>query len=124
MSNIDNMFVQTYKEGIERVLDEDGKYALFAESTVVDYVVSRRCELKQVGGLLHSKSYGIGLPKGKSFAKFLLIQIVSTLDSPFYEPINSALLQLQEDGVLAKLKRKWWYQKNGGGACSDMVSLY
>jgi len=104
MSNIDNMFVQTYKEGIERVLDEDGKYALFAESTVVDYVVSRRCELKQVGGLLHSKSYGIGLPK----------------DSPFYEPINSALLQLQEDGVLAKLKRKWWYQKNGGGACSNM----
>jgi len=108
MSENDNMFVQTYNEGIEKVEEEDGKYALFAESTVVDYIVNRRCKLKQVGGLLDSKSYGIGLPK----------------DSPFYEPINSALLQLQEDGVLNQLKRKWWYQKHGAGVCSSTVSLY
>jgi len=104
MNNVDDAFVQSYNEGIEKVQDEDGKYALFAESTVVDYLVNRRCELKQVGGLLDSKSYGIGLPK----------------DSPFYEPINTALLQLKEDGVLTKLKRKWWEQKHGGGACSHM----
>jgi len=102
MSSKENVQVQSYKEGIEKVLQEDGKYALFAESTVVDYIVDRRCDLKQVGGLLNSKSYGIGLPK----------------NSPYYESINNAVLQLQEDGTLTKLKRKWWYQKHGGGACS------
>merc|ERR1719495_204289 len=47
MNNVDDAFVQSYNEGIEKVQDEDGRYALFAESTVVDYLVNRRCELKQ-----------------------------------------------------------------------------
>ena len=71
MSSKENVQVQSYNEGIEKVLQEDGKYALFAESTVVDYIVDRRCDLKQVGGLLNSKSYGIGLPKSKPFKLYI-----------------------------------------------------
>ena len=65
MNNKEGMFVQSAKDGIERVSKEDGKYAFFAESPLVDYVVERHCDLKQVGGLLDAKSYGIGLPKSK-----------------------------------------------------------
>ena len=71
MSSNENGQVQSYKEGIEKVLRENGKYALFTESTVVDYIVDRQCDLKQVGGLLNSKSYGIGLPKSKPFKLYI-----------------------------------------------------
>ena len=53
------------QEGQERVLNSDGQYAFMMESTVVDYVVERQCELTQVGGLLDNKGYGIGLPPSK-----------------------------------------------------------
>ena len=31
--------------------------------------------------------------------------------------IDSAILHLQEGGVLHRLRTKWWKQKRGGGAC-------
>ena len=65
MNDNKNVFVQSTKEGVERIHKEAGKYAFFAESTAVDYLVERQCDLKQVGGLLDNKGYGIGLPKGK-----------------------------------------------------------
>ena len=37
------------------------------ESTIVEYVVERKCELTQIGGLLDSKGYGIGLPPSKKY---------------------------------------------------------
>ena len=36
------------------------------ESTMLDYMVQRDCNLMQIGGLLDSKGYGIGAPKGMS----------------------------------------------------------
>lgn len=38
--------------------------------------------------------------------------------SPIRESLNAAVLQLQETGVLATLKHKWWSVKNGGGMCN------
>lgn len=35
------------------------------ESTSIEYYKERHCDLLQVGGLLDSKSYGIGMKKGK-----------------------------------------------------------
>jgi len=35
------------------------------ESTGIEYVVERNCELTQVGGLLDSKAYGIAMPVSK-----------------------------------------------------------
>ena len=51
--------------GIDRVRKEDGLYAFFMEAAAIEYHVERKCDLKQLGGLLDSKGYGIALPKGR-----------------------------------------------------------
>ena len=61
------------QEGQERVLNSDGQYAFMMESTVVDYVVERQCELTQVGGLLDNKGYGIGLPPSEFYKNQAII---------------------------------------------------
>jgi hypothetical protein len=50
-----------------RVRKEDGMYAFFMEAAAIEYHVERVCDLKQLGGLLDSKGYGVALPKGKEF---------------------------------------------------------
>lgn len=57
-----SVFVSSYEEGVKRVLK--GDYAFLMESTMLDYVVQRDCNLTQIGGLLDSKGYGIATPKG------------------------------------------------------------
>ncbi len=57
-----SVFVSTYEEGTKRV--KEGNFAFLMESTTLDYVVQRDCNLTQIGGLLDSKGYGIGTPKG------------------------------------------------------------
>ena len=63
-----SMFVKDYEEGIARV--KEGGYAFLMESTMLDYVVQRDCNLTQIGGLLDSKGkyliMKIYLPKYKS----------------------------------------------------------
>ena len=52
--------------GIDKVLQEQGTYAFFMESTTIEYQTERDCRLQQIGGKLDSKSYGIALPQGKN----------------------------------------------------------
>ena len=59
-------FVTSNALGVERVLKDNGKYAFLMESTSVEYVIERNCQLTQIGGLLDSKGYGIALPPSKS----------------------------------------------------------
>lgn len=54
--------VKNNKEGITRVLTTD--YALLMESTSIEYITQRNCNLTQVGGLIDSKGYGVGTPIG------------------------------------------------------------
>lgn len=42
-----SVFVPTYEEGIKKVLE--GNYAFLMESTMLDYVVQRDCNLTQIG---------------------------------------------------------------------------
>ncbi|XP_049819226.1 glutamate receptor ionotropic, kainate 2 isoform X6 [Aethina tumida] len=93
-----SVFVPTYEEGIQRVLD--GNYAFLMESTMLDFVVQRDCNLTQIGGLLDSKGYGIATPMG----------------SPWRDKISLAILELQEKGEIQMLYDKWW--KNTGETCS------
>merc|ERR1739848_372354 len=51
-------FVDSNADGVERVHKENGKYAFLMESTSVEYVIERQCELTQIGSLLDSKGYG------------------------------------------------------------------
>lgn len=55
--------VKNNDEGIQRVLTTD--YALLMESTSIEYVTQRNCNLTQIGGLIDSKGYGVGTPIGK-----------------------------------------------------------
>ena len=89
-----SVFVPDYKNGIKMV--KDGGYAFLMESTVLDYVVQRDCNLTQIGGLLDSKGYGIATPKG----------------SPWRDHLSLAILELQEKGTIQMLYNKWW--KNTG----------
>ncbi|XP_026823886.1 glutamate receptor ionotropic, kainate 2 isoform X5 [Ooceraea biroi] len=97
-SKTPSVFVQTYEEGVKRVLE--GDYAFLMESTMLDYSVQRDCNLTQIGGLLDSKGYGIATPKG----------------SPWRDKISLAILELQEKGVIQILYDKWW--KNTGDVCN------
>ncbi|XP_013792143.1 glutamate receptor ionotropic, kainate 2-like, partial [Limulus polyphemus] len=97
MENRPSVFVSSYEEGVERVLQ--GNYAFLMESTVLDYMVQRNCNLTQVGGLLDSKGYGIATPIG----------------SPWRDKISLAILDLQEKGVIQILYNKWW--KGSASTC-------
>ena len=55
--------VKNNREGIQRVLTTD--YALLMESTSIEYISQRNCNLTQIGGLIDSKGYGVGTPIGK-----------------------------------------------------------
>lgn len=49
-------------EGEERVRKSKGAYAFLMESSSIEYIVERNCNLTQVGNWLDSKGYGIALP--------------------------------------------------------------
>lgn len=92
-----SVFVPTYEEGIQKVLQ--GQYAFLMESTMLDYIVQRDCNLTQIGGLLDSKGYGIATPMG----------------SPWRDKISLAILELQEKGETQALYDHWW--KSKGETC-------
>lgn len=58
-----SVMVKDNEEGIHRVLTSD--YAFLMESTTIEFVTQRNCNLTQIGGLIDSKAYGVGTPMGK-----------------------------------------------------------
>ena len=69
--NSDEVMMSSNKDGIDKVLLDQGSYAFFMESTTIEYVVERYCNLQQIGGLLDSKSYGIAVQQGINYAENL-----------------------------------------------------
>ncbi|XP_025205517.1 glutamate receptor ionotropic, kainate 2 isoform X2 [Melanaphis sacchari] len=108
-----SVFVTSYDEGIERVLQ--GNFAFLMESTMLDYVVQRNCNLTQINGLLDSKGYGIATPMG----------------SPWKDQISLSILDLQEKGEIQMLYNKWWKppndmcvpEKSGAGAKTNTLDF-
>ncbi|KYO46274.1 hypothetical protein Y1Q_0021804 [Alligator mississippiensis] len=104
-----SVFVRTTAEGVSRVRKSKGKYAYLLESTMNEYIEQRKpCDTMKVGGNLDSKGYGIATPKGSSLRN----------------AVNLAVLKLNEQGLLDKLKNKWWYDKGecGSGGGDSKVS--
>uniref|UniRef100_A0A7N6ABZ7 Glutamate receptor n=1 Tax=Anabas testudineus TaxID=64144 RepID=A0A7N6ABZ7_ANATE len=95
-----SVMVKNVEEGIQRVLTSD--YAFLMESTTIEFVTQRNCNLTQIGGLIDSKAYGVGTPMG----------------SPYRDKITIAILQLQEEGKLHMMKEKWWR----GNGCPEEES--
>ncbi|KAM6946393.1 glutamate receptor 4a [Aplochiton taeniatus] len=105
------VFTKRTSEGVARVRKSKGKYAFLLESTMNEYTEQRKpCDTMKVGGNLDSKGYGIATPKG----------------SQLRNAVNLAVLKLNEQGLLDKLKNKWWYDKgecgSGGGDSKDKSS--
>ncbi|XP_014736729.1 PREDICTED: glutamate receptor ionotropic, kainate 3 [Sturnus vulgaris] len=98
MSSKPTALVKNNEEGIQRTLTAD--YALLMESTTIEYITQRNCNLTQIGGLIDTKGYGIGTPMG----------------SPYRDKITIAILQLQEEDKLHVMKEKWW---RGNGCPED-----
>nr|QKN21291.1 glutamate receptor ionotropic kainate 2 [Bactrocera dorsalis] len=101
-----SVFTKNNDEGVDRVLKGKGLYAFLMESTTLEYIIERNCDLMQVGGWLDYKTYGIAMP----------------FNSPYRKQISGAVLKLGESGMLSELKRKWWKEMHGGGSCSQAES--
>ncbi|XP_056296034.1 glutamate receptor 3-like [Pseudoliparis swirei] len=106
-----SVFVKTTPDGVARVRKSKGKFAFLLESTMNEYIEQRKpCDTMKVGGNLDSKGYGVATPKGSALGN----------------AVNLAVLKLNEQGLLDKLKNKWWYDKgecgSGGGDSKDKTS--
>ncbi|XP_041430665.1 glutamate receptor 3 isoform X1 [Xenopus laevis] len=106
-----SVFAKTTDDGVARVRKSKGKFAFLLESTMNEYIEQRKpCDTMKVGGNLDSKGYGVATPKG----------------SALRNAVNLAVLKLNEQGLLDKLKNKWWYDKgecgSGGGDSKDKTS--
>ncbi|PWA23216.1 hypothetical protein CCH79_00002041, partial [Gambusia affinis] len=104
------VFVKTTPDGVSRVRKSKGKFAFLLESTMNEYIEQRKpCDTMKVGGNLDSKGYGVATPKS----------------SALRNAVNLAVLKLNEQGLLDKLKNKWWYDKGecGSGGGDSKVSL-
>ncbi|KAJ6645490.1 Glutamate receptor ionotropic, kainate 1 [Pseudolycoriella hygida] len=91
-SNDGKSYVRDSREGMERVMK--GDYAFMTESTAIEYAIARECDLYQIGGLLNNKGFGFAVKKQDK--------------GHLRTALSSAILELQERGVLEKLKAKYW----------------
>ena len=127
-----SVFVKSTKEGVERVQRSNGQYAFFMESTSIEFFTERRCDLTQIGFPMDSKGYGIAMRPGmkdnsrhyiqNKVMIILLFVLVfffcaGTKGSPFRAALSQAVLKMQETNRLLILKKKWWTEMRGGGAC-------
>lgn len=66
-----SVFVKSNDEGVDRVRKGKNLYAFLMESTSIDYITERYCDLMQIGGQLDSKGYGIAMP----FSEYTIILV-------------------------------------------------
>lgn len=72
-----SVFTSSNVEGVERVVKGKGSYAFLMESTSIEYVIERNCDLTQVGGLLDSKGYGIAMPPSEYKLAYMVNKFTS-----------------------------------------------
>ncbi|XP_071107049.1 ionotropic receptor 25a-like [Haliotis cracherodii] len=92
--------INNTREGIAKVLA--GNFALIHESPMIQYELSKHCDLLAVGKQFSSRSYAFALAEG----------------SPLTRIISYTILQLQSETILETMKTKWW--KNGNLTCSQV----
>lgn len=51
-------------QGVIKATTEGQNYAFLMESSSIQYIIERNCELTMVGDVLDDKNYGIGMRKG------------------------------------------------------------
>lgn len=63
LSNAKDVLTGGNDEGKKKVLTEN--YAFLMESSSIEYIQERECNLTQIGGLLDQKGYGIAMKKSQ-----------------------------------------------------------
>ena len=54
--------------GSSHRVPRSGLHEIFSSGTVLDIYIQRKCDLKQLGGLLDSKGYAIAMPKNSPYS--------------------------------------------------------
>lgn len=63
-----DVFTSSNDEGLNKVRAEN--YAYIMESTSIEYIIERNCDVTQIGGLLDNKGYGIAMKKSNAPLSF------------------------------------------------------
>lgn len=92
MSRHPEALVTSAKEGFDRV--NAGRYAFIVESTFAEYLTGLYCNLTILYDTrqLYPRQFAIALPKG----------------SPYLKSFNEAIRELKANGVIDRLKAKYW----------------
>ncbi|GIY38295.1 glutamate receptor 4 [Caerostris extrusa] len=119
---------------IQRVRESKGKYAFLMESTKNEYINERKpCDTMKVGRNLDAKGYGVATPVGSNLSKVrtkiaVYITTFASADINLLraaikvsaersvtnsrDRLNLAVLTMLENGDLARLENKWWYDRS------------
>jgi len=97
----DYVFVNSTREGVERVRNSRGRYAFLVESPAAEYA-NTRLPCDTVTATTRS-GYNRNLNSGGGYG------VATSKGSDLKEDVDKAILTLRESGHLAMLKAKWWY---------------
>jgi len=107
--NPDYGMLPVSEEGIRRVRQSDGRYAFITEGTTADYWILRQpCDLVKVDGKIDTRHYALAVRHN--------YQLKAKL--------NEALTQMENDGVLNQLKRKWWDERSECSAATHVITSW
>ncbi|XP_059143228.1 glutamate receptor U1-like [Physella acuta] len=88
-------WIQQTSEGIQRVKDSGGKYAMLMETVKADYITATNCDLITYGEKISPFGYSFAVNK----------------NSPLLERMNLAILELQEDSSIIDLFDKYFVKR-------------
>ncbi|CAG5118883.1 unnamed protein product [Candidula unifasciata] len=96
-----NSWVNSYDEGVQRVVSSKGTFAMIMETASAEYAARRNCNLMLYGENLFPSSLAFAVRKGSVWKTIF----------------NKAIDDLRENGRLDQLKDKYWRFK---GECSNI----
>lgn len=64
-NHANEVLMEKNEAGVWKVQQEN--YAYLMESSSIEYIKQRKCNITGIGGLLDNKGYGIAMKKGRCF---------------------------------------------------------
>ncbi|CAG0889111.1 unnamed protein product [Darwinula stevensoni] len=93
-------------EGVLRVLENPGTYAYLTETAAAEYIAATQCQdLVVLGPEFNRDAYGFALKKGSAWT----------------DKLSKGILQLQEQGALHAIYRKYWKDRS---ECPDTTKQF
>lgn len=75
MTNNPSLMTGSNDEGLAKA--KLGKYAFLMESSTIEYMTQRNCDVSQVGSKLDEKGYGIAMKKSLLYFKNLSVSLIA-----------------------------------------------